>query len=139
MLVGYIDRRDRLVVTLATTPGPSAVRRAHSFEPDHDHDTELLQKIWAQSGRRLRYLGEWHSHRWGHVRPSPGDRAVMRKIAKYPAASLASPLSAIVSRRPWGRLGWAIHGVDSSGELAQINSVVLGSYQLASDGNGGSS
>lgn len=125
MLLGYEDVAGNLVVTQATRPGPTARHGWFSFEPDHEWDRELLAEIYTASGRRIRYLGEWHSHWLRSLRPSHDDLETMRLIADHEAACIRHPLSAIVGRRPVQDLKWALYRFNEVGCLEPVPAVIV--------------
>lgn len=52
--------------------------------------------MYARSGRRITYLGDWHSHPVGAPRPSRRDLRVARLIAGAPEARASEPLLCIL-------------------------------------------
>jgi integrative and conjugative element protein (TIGR02256 family) len=99
LLIGYWTDDDRPVVTDVIGPGPGAVHLPRSFQPDHTWQSEQLANLYAQSGRRRTYLGDWHTHPLGSAEPSRTDRATLRRIAATPAARTPRPLMAIQGGR----------------------------------------
>lgn len=126
MLVGYRGIRGGQIITAATTAGPGARRRWLSFEPDDAHDRALLHGLYQESGRIIRYLGEWHSHPAGLVRPSRTDVRTIRALQSSEQTDLPDPLSAIVGRRR-GSLRWAVYRL-VEGELEAVSDVRLGEF-----------
>ena len=98
-------------------PGPKTVRRWRSYEPNHDWDLRVVEDAFRTSGGRTRYLGEWHSHLFGLVRPSGEDLETMRLVAAYEPAQLPHPLSAIVGRDIKGSFVWAMYRLSGHGLL----------------------
>jgi integrative and conjugative element protein (TIGR02256 family) len=96
VLVGY-DAGNGLVVEAITGPGPNATHKPHAFEPDHEHQEKEIARIYACSGRRHTYLGDWHSHPGGGVDLSSQDRRTLRAISRHKPARMPEPLMVIVS------------------------------------------
>lgn len=80
-------------------PGPSAKHRLSSFEPDTVWQNKQGQRIHRQSGRRIRYLGDWHTHPRGVPRPSRQDRRTARLIAEDPDFQTPQPLYGLAGHR----------------------------------------
>lgn len=120
MLLGYETVSGQAVITSATRPGPNARLGLFSFEPDHEWDRCLLAEAYEGSGRIIRYLGEWHSHSFGWLRPSPSDGRTIRKIAAHSDARMEYPFSAIVSRGRDGTLVWALYRLDKKARLVPV-------------------
>ena len=56
-----------------TRPGPTDVRRLHSFtRADPLHETANV-RAWERSGGTISYVGEWHTHPAGGITPSSID------------------------------------------------------------------
>lgn len=74
ILLGF--RRDpHLELLDATLPSPRDVRRRYHFvRRCRSHQTAATQ-AWRVSGRRVDYLGEWHTHPQAHPLPSLIDRS----------------------------------------------------------------
>ncbi len=95
MLIGYWSENGDAVITNVVAGGPSATRRPNSFVPDGRWQQERLEEIYDRSGRLHTYLGDWHSHPAGALRPSRRDRATARKIARASEARAPQPLTLI--------------------------------------------
>src|SRR3989442_1461190 len=68
VLLGYwADAGRQVVITDAVGPGPQAAHRRTSFEPDHEFQEAEIRRLYRGSGRRLAYLGDWHTHPRGGV------------------------------------------------------------------------
>lgn len=130
MLLGYEDVAGNLVITRATRPGPAARHGWFSFEPDQEWDKQLLSETYGASGRRITYLGEWHSHSFRSLRPSRDDLETVRLIAGYEPARLRRPLSAIVGQRPGRGLGWTLYRYGEAGGLDPVPTVVVPSTSI---------
>jgi integrative and conjugative element protein (TIGR02256 family) len=98
ILLGYEVLADAaVVVTHLVGPGPnSRATRAH-FDPDGRWQEKEVARIYEESGRHAKYLGDWHSHPDGAARPSRKDRRTARSIAQHAAARMPTPLMLIVA------------------------------------------
>jgi integrative and conjugative element protein (TIGR02256 family) len=85
-----------LAITRVVGPGPSARHGARTFEPDYDWQEKQIAELYESSGRRLSYLGDWHTHPGGSVTPSPTDLRTIRNIAACAEARCPRPLMAIL-------------------------------------------
>jgi integrative and conjugative element protein (TIGR02256 family) len=95
MLIGYWAENGDAVITTVIPGGPAATRGPTSFAPDGHWQQKRLDEIYSRSGRLHTYLGDWHSHPAGALRPSRRDRATARKIAKASEARSPQPLTLI--------------------------------------------
>lgn len=89
-----------VVVRRVLGPGPKAKHGFSHFEPDAAWQGARGREIYAESGRTIAYVGDWHTHPRGRATPSRQDRKVMREIAADSDFRAPNPLSAIVGR-PW--------------------------------------
>jgi integrative and conjugative element protein (TIGR02256 family) len=93
-------------------PGPNAKHQRRAFEPDVDwQSTEIAERYFA-SGRRRRYLGDWHTHpgaRSGYL--SRQDRVALYRISRTAEAQIPAPLMAILYGRPeaWRLAVWKMN------------------------------
>jgi integrative and conjugative element protein (TIGR02256 family) len=101
----YPGRRHPVRIIGQIGPGPNARHRRHRFEPDGAWQAEEIARAYAESGRRLAYLGDWHSHPNGGGRPSGLDRATARAISKCDGARAPQPFVLILHG---GRMEWSI-------------------------------
>src|SRR5688500_572542 len=75
MLLGYwSDDRSEAVITEVTGPGPKGAHSKTEFIPDDQYQDRMIDEIYARSGRRYRYLGDWHTHPLGEESLSYKDR-----------------------------------------------------------------
>jgi integrative and conjugative element protein (TIGR02256 family) len=92
---------DQSVIARILGPGPDAVHRRHSFEPDAAWQTARGAEIYLASGRTIAFLGDWHTHPLGPPIPSDQDRRTAIELAADPACRTPTPLSAIVGYSTW--------------------------------------
>jgi len=97
MLIGYWSERGDAVITETIEGGPAAERGRSRFVPDGRWQQERLDEIYIHSGRRFTYLGDWHSHPTGLLRPSHRDRETAKAVAKTREARAPEPLTLIAS------------------------------------------
>jgi integrative and conjugative element protein (TIGR02256 family) len=97
-LLGWREA-DQWVIAQILGPGPHAKHRLSSFEPDAVWQNEQGHRIYRESGRTIRYLGDWHTHPRGMPRPSRQDRRTARLIAEDPDFKTPQPLYAIAGHR----------------------------------------
>lgn len=81
-------------------PGPNARHGPTGFHPDSTWQEQVIADLYQDSGRRLSYLGDWHTHPRGVARPSRLDRATLRTIARHPPARCPQPLMLILGGEP---------------------------------------
>lgn len=97
LLIGYRGPDRTAVVTQIIGPGPGAIHRGDSFEPDYNFHEAALERIHAESGGIERYLGDWHTHPDGKLYLSPKDLAVLRQIAEHADAGTKHPLMLVIA------------------------------------------
>ena len=73
------------VVTHVLGPGPDAMHSRNQFTPDQEYHIAEIARLYADSGRRLHYLGDWHTHPGGAPALSKRDLKTLRRIAAEPA------------------------------------------------------
>lgn len=89
---------DVTVVARVLGPGPNAKHGFRSFEPDAAWQNEQGQRIYAETGRTVAYLGDWHTHPLGAPSPSSQDADTARLIATDSGFRAPVPLYAILGR-----------------------------------------
>jgi integrative and conjugative element protein (TIGR02256 family) len=104
VLFGYHTDDNDLVITQATGPGPRARHGWRSFEPDTRYCQERLEAVFQESEGAISYVGEWHTHPHGGLRPSRLDFESMMELARDPDVRLRQP--ALWIFRPASLLGW---------------------------------
>ena len=108
VLLGYWPGNGRdCVVTHVTGPGPNAIHCETRFAPDHEYQIAEIERLYQQSGRRLYYLGDWHSHPGGGGELSKQDRRTLRTIARSRTARASRPVMVILCGGPqWHACAW---------------------------------
>jgi len=108
ILLGYWSpKEDQVVIIVSTRPGPRAHHDLVKFVPDDEYQEHEIERVYAESGRRHVYLGDWHSHPDGEAALSRQDRKTLRAIAAHRAACLRHPLMGILAGgRSWDLKIW---------------------------------
>lgn len=110
VFMGYWVRpRFEVIVTDVVGPGPEAVHEPKRFVPDSAYQEREIAAIYADSGRRRTYLGDWHTHpKASSGRLSTKDRRTLRRIALHPGARAPFPLMCILAGHPdhWHACLW---------------------------------
>lgn len=94
ILMGYIVGNE-FVVTDIIGPGPKAVHRDFSFEPDQNFHKSEIAKIYNLSNRTITYIGDWHTHPNSKPYLSDQDKKAIKNIAAFKKARLPTPLMLI--------------------------------------------
>jgi integrative and conjugative element protein (TIGR02256 family) len=98
VLMGYWSDDPRaLVVVESVGPGPEADHRLASFAPDHVYQEAEIERIYLESGRRITYLGDWHTHPNGIAALSLTDRITQVRIARNRDARAPNAVMAILA------------------------------------------
>lgn len=108
ILLGYWseDGKD-VVVVAAVGPGPDAYHGKTRFIPDYFYQESEIARLYEQHGRRLQYLGDWHSHPGGTDELSWRDRLTMARIASSKSARVKTPLMAVIAGQgEWSLTMW---------------------------------
>lgn len=128
--------RMEVVVIAVIGPGPRARHEALGFLPDGPWQRRELAALYRDSGRRLTYLGDWHSHPRGAPLPSDLDLETAERIAASPRAQAPRPLMVILGRddrHPWILAAYRF----TEGELrpveARAHNTALAARSLADD------
>lgn len=78
-LYGLLTHAGRVIVFLATPPGPNAIHDATHFQQDIDYFHDTAQRVRERFG--LHVVGGWHSHHiLGLPEPSRGDVQQVQSI-----------------------------------------------------------
>lgn len=75
----------------------------HTFEPDSSWQQQHIGLLYARSGRRLSYLGDWHTHPAGKPESNQHDRRTPGAIAHTASARCPNPII-LVPGQPDGPL-----------------------------------
>ena len=110
LLLGYIDAAGHRLVTHAIGSGPNARRARTWLEVDHDWQNARIREL-HESGERVAYLGEWHSHpdaTCGTL--SHRDRRTLERLAAFGPLACPDPVMVIVhpAKEEWRAQGWAL-------------------------------
>lgn len=95
VLLGWRNRAD-VVVSHVVGPGPGAQHERTTFHPDSAWQDERIAELYEFSGRRLEYLGDWHTHPGGRPWPSRRDERTLRHIAASAEARCPDPVMVIL-------------------------------------------
>ena len=108
ILLGYFASEARaVVVTEWLGPGPDAVHERSLFIPDQDYHLREIARRYAESGRRLEYAGDWHTHPHGLPSLSKTDRRTLKRIAAARHARSPRPLMCVLAPGPaWRATVW---------------------------------
>jgi integrative and conjugative element protein (TIGR02256 family) len=97
-------------------PGPAATHEPHRFVPDAAYQQERISEAYEASGRRVDYLGDWHSHPGMSVYLSETDVRTLREIAHHAPARQPQPLMVVLGHGdPWRIGAWRL----TRGQLSQ--------------------
>ncbi|UKA54509.1 Mov34/MPN/PAD-1 family protein [Arthrobacter sp. FW305-BF8] len=88
-------------VTNEVGPGPGASHNKASFNPDADWQSHQIARLYADSGRRLAYLGDWHTHPGAFPTPGARDLETLQAIARHSPARCPEPIMVIIGQ-PYG-------------------------------------
>lgn len=110
VLMGYwAYDESSVVIADIVGPGPNAVHERTRFVPDHRYQDREIERIYKESGRRLTYLGDWHSHPDGPMILSVVDRLTQLRIGSHRAARAPHAVMAIIAGgRPWTLGVWQL-------------------------------
>ncbi len=97
ILLGRWENGGRAVLTDVIGPGSQAIHEPTSFDPDQVWQEAEVARVWRDRGGQVAYLGDWHSHPGGSLRPSWLDVSTARRIAAAPAARAPRPILLVLS------------------------------------------
>jgi integrative and conjugative element protein (TIGR02256 family) len=108
ILLGYwTGQHGDPVITHAIGPGPGAIHERERFVPDHEFQTLQIARLYEASGRRLQYLGDWHTHPGADAYLSGKDEATLKQIAMHRDARAPKPVMLILAGGPeWLPSAW---------------------------------
>lgn len=95
VLLGWRNGAD-VVVSHVVGPGPDAQHERTAFHPDSTWQAARISELYEESGRRLEYLGDWHTHPYGRPWPSRRDERTLRHIAGSSEARCPDPIMLIL-------------------------------------------
>ena len=107
--LGWWSDAATCTVTEMIGPGPEAEHRPWSFQPDQDWQLREIARRYRASGRRLSYLGDWHTHPGARSgTPSAADKRAIRTIIGAPEARCPCPIMIIWHGHPgsWKPTPW---------------------------------
>lgn len=96
ILIGRDIGGGTLEITVATAPGPGAVRRRFYFLRDKQFLQGVLDREVARADGAVEYVGEWHVHPALNAPPSWVDRRSLWRIARRRNYPTDSPILLIV-------------------------------------------
>lgn len=106
IVLGYASESS-VVVADMVGPGPDALHGRRGFVPDAEYHEEEIARRYADSGRVITYVGDWHSHPGGLGRLSRLDLRTLSRIAREPAARLPAPIMLVAYfGNPWLLAAW---------------------------------
>ena len=106
ILLGYWSTPQEAVITAIVGPGPKAVHRKRSFQPDSSYHELEIARHYADSGRTETYLGDWHTHPKASAYMSSRDESTLQALADYAPARLATPIMMILGTDPHSLKAW---------------------------------
>jgi len=109
VLMGYRAHNSaERVATHVIGPGPNAIHEEFRFVPDHDYQLAEITRLYETSGRRLEYLGDWHSHPNAEGYLSDKDLETLNRIARSRTARVENPVMLVMAgRRGWEPFAWS--------------------------------
>ena len=125
--MGFVDREGKLHVTDRIDAGPLAKRTRRSLKVDEAWQWAEMEKLYASSGGRISYLGDWHTHprqKRGYL--SGDDINALNTIFAEMEPSPSKVISAILfgGRRAWKynfwvASDWKVNKDDYDGRIAE--------------------
>jgi len=82
VLLGYIVDEDTIYIETASEGGSKAIHEEFYFRADPNYVDMIIDMEYANSGGKVVYLGEWHTHPQIHPEPSPKDLQSLTEIAE---------------------------------------------------------
>jgi integrative and conjugative element protein (TIGR02256 family) len=110
VLMGY-QVGPETVVSNTIGPGPDARHSETAYLPDHEYQEVEVARMYAHSGRRTTYLGDWHTHPNGRLYLSRTDASTLKAISAHSPARVHEPVMAIVAGivGDWRMGAWQWH------------------------------
>ncbi len=98
ILMGYFGQPGNVPVILwASGPGSQSVHYRNYYNPDYEFDESQIATIYEKYGRKITYLGDWHSHPAPLPVLSYRDKRTLRRIAGCKSARVETPLMLLLS------------------------------------------
>lgn len=82
LLGEYFPIENVIRILFASKPGTADRRSLFSFHRDANRSTRIARLLWRQSGGRIHYVGEWHTHPESVPKPSCADRLSMARLLR---------------------------------------------------------
>lgn len=106
-LMGFWEKPySEVVITQVVGPGSDAIHGYGYFKPDHEWQEKEIARVYAESGRKVTYLGDWHSHPYGNNKLSWRDRKTLYNIASLYEARAPIPIMGIT--HGWQNLDFTV-------------------------------
>lgn len=102
LLLGF-RRGPHLHVTACTLPFPTDRRTRTSFNRECAGHAKIAYEFWQESGERMDYLGEWHSHPEAKASPSSIDLHEWRTLLRNQSSALLFLI--LGTRQDWYGVG----------------------------------
>jgi integrative and conjugative element protein (TIGR02256 family) len=96
------DDSQTITIRHAGGPGPKAFRETNRFLRDLAHAQKLAALAWATD--RSQWIGEWHTHPSGNLRPSQYDLDAYSKHLHDPELGFNRFVSILVGHSPSGEV-----------------------------------
>lgn len=109
LFLGFRTNSHNLSISKIIGPGPDAIHRRYSFEPDHEWQNEQIAEYYRETKRRAIIVGDWHSHpNATYAAPSSHDKKMARKLIRHSDFRNPSPLISIFYGKEtnWGCKSW---------------------------------
>lgn len=118
-LAGSVTEDGALLVTHAAAPGKRGRRERFSVLIDGESAQEFCDALYRESGGKLDYVGDWHTHLGWSLTPSKRDVAAMQEMAAFEFCPVRNPVSLIYRSLPEKFL---VYVLNSKGEFEPIPS-----------------
>lgn len=80
LLGGFIPKENKYIITDASVPNDADLSGPAFFVRNHMRAQEIIDQHWMESGGKVNYLGEWHTHGCKNPRPSITDKILLKMI-----------------------------------------------------------
>lgn len=82
LLGGYIPSENKYIITTASEPCIYDRKGAAFFVRNKENAQKIIDQCWEDSGGRINYLGEWHTHCYENPYPSFVDKKLLKMVIK---------------------------------------------------------